>query len=198
MHLIHSRSTSDPGPAESVPLVDSASGQPLRLRTLVSLEHDDEELRVTFDYDDDRIVASLTDRDSDLYTEDVLEVFLSPSRLEEYFEFEVNPLGALFDARVTSPERHRSTMTVDRSWNCDGLRCEIQTASDGSTTTRRTTLTIPFACLGVSSPARGERWRGNFYRIDRAPAGDSFAAWNPTLATPPDFHLPDRFGVIVF
>jgi Carbohydrate-binding family 9 len=54
---------------------------------------------------------------------------------------------------------------------------------------------IPFAALGTSAPAPGERWRANFYRIDRANGGE-LSAWAPTHAEPPEFHLPDRFGVL--
>ena len=50
--------------------------------------------------------------------EDVFEVFLSPSDPPTvYYEFEINPLGALFDARIESPEGRRETMRVDVSWN---------------------------------------------------------------------------------
>ena len=55
------------------------------------------------------------------------------------------------------------------------------------------TLRIPLASLhpGPLPP----RWRANFYRIDRG-AEDEFSAWSPTLADPPDFHVPERFGVL--
>jgi hypothetical protein len=56
---------------------------------------------------------------------------------------------------------------------------------------------IPFASLGVVGPRTGARWRANFYRIDQASGGE-YSAWSPTFADPPDFHLPDRFGVLAF
>ena len=36
-------------------------------------------------------------------------------------------------------------------------------------------------------------WRANFYRIDRGER-DEYSAWRPTLRSPPDFHVPARFG----
>ena len=42
-----------------------------------------------------------------------------------YYEFEVNPLGALFDARVESPDGRRDTMRVDVSWNCPGFSARV-------------------------------------------------------------------------
>lgn len=188
-----------PSSGTDQPLVDSATGGDLRLPTRVGLARDDEALIVTFAGEDDQVVATLTGRDEDLFTEDVVEIFLAPERLEEYFEIEVNPLGALFDARVTSPLRRRDSMIVDRSWDCEGLSATIEDFSSSDSVRRvRTRVTIPFAGMGVPVPRSGDTWRGNFYRIDRGSHGASFGAWSPTGASPPDFHLPDHFGRIVF
>jgi hypothetical protein len=46
-------------------------------------------------------------------------------------------------------------------------------------------------------PHAGDTWRGNLYRIDAGPPPE-FTAWSPTMRTPPDFHVPARFGRIVF
>ena len=49
------------------------------------------------------------------------------------------------------------------------------------------------------APAEGEVWRANFFRIDRHPKlGDDFSAWQPTMRTPPDFHVVGAFGTIRF
>jgi hypothetical protein len=46
-------------------------------------------------------------------------------------------------------------------------------------------------------PGQGSRrWRANFYRIDRG-TEDEYSAWCPTLADPPDFHVPRCFGTLV-
>ena len=59
-------------------------------------------------------------------------------------------------------------------------------------------MRIPFAAFPeVNPPKPGDVWRGNFYRIDRAEPPE-FTAWSPTLETPPNFHVPERFGYIVF
>ena len=46
-------------------------------------------------------------------------------------------------------------------------------------------------------PAPNEQWRMNLYRIERGEA-EEFTAWSPTLKSPPDFHVPSRFGTLVF
>jgi len=49
-----------------------------------------------------------------------------------------------------------------------------------------------------AGPGGFEALRANFYRIDRPADGDpEFTAWSPTLVDPPDFHKPDRFGLLL-
>lgn len=180
-------------------LVDARDGSPAALPTRISLWRDDARLYVLFAAEDDEIVATKRRHDDDLWTEDVFEVFLAPERPESYFELEVNPLGTIFDARVSSPERRRQSMAVDRSWTCSGLWPAIRINRVGATLNALDALlAIPFRALGVESPDAGTEWRANFYRIDRSTRGDSFAAWAPTMADPPDFHRPDHFGSLVF
>jgi hypothetical protein len=94
-------------------------------------------------------------------------------------------------------------MRVDRDWRCEGWERGVRVRG---TLDRRDDVdvwwsvewAIPFAALpGGRAPAPGERWRANFFRIDQA-RGGQYSAWSPTFADPPDFHLPDRFGVIEF
>ena len=88
----------------AVQLRDARTGSAPRLATAVRVGLRDGALCVRFDGRDAGVVATLTQRDDPLWTEDVFEVFLAaedPPR--RYFEVEVNPLGALFDARSESP-----------------------------------------------------------------------------------------------
>lgn len=135
------------------------------------------------------MVATLTKRDDALWKEDVFEVFLSPHDPPlVYYEFEVNPLGALFDARVESAEGRRATMRVDVSWNCPGFSARVRRRADRWSAL----LAIPLAPMGGQA---AKAWRANFYRIDRGER-DEYTAWSPTLADPPDFHVPSRFGYL--
>ena len=149
-------------------------------------------LCVRFDGKDDGVVATYTGHDEPLWKEDVFEVFLSPRQNPTvYYEFEVNPLGTLFDARVASPDLRRATMRVDAAWECPGFAARVTR----NPARWSASLRIPLAPLCPGSPP--STWRANFYRIDRG-ARDEFSAWSPTLADPPDFHLPERFGVLRF
>ncbi len=41
-------------------------------------------------------------------------------------------------------------------------------------------------------------WRANLYRIERPRDGGAaeFSCWSPTFTNPPDFHRPERFGLL--
>ena len=171
-------------------LRDARAGAAPRLRTAVRVGLRGGDLCVRFDGRDDGVVASLTDRDGPLWQEDVFEVFLSPEdppRL--YYEFEVNPLGTLFDARVSSPDLARATMRVETAWDCAGFAARV-TRGPGRWSA---SLRIPLGPLCGRN--RRPRWRANFYRIDRGTL-DEYSSWSSTLADPPDFHVPERFGVL--
>ena len=171
-------------------LQDARNGEPPRLATAVRLGIRGGILLVRFDGRDRGVVATLTERDDPLWKEDVFEVFLSPEEPPAvYYEFEVNPLGALFDARIESPQGRRETMRVDVSWNCPGFSASVRRREGRWSAVFK----IPLAPMASSGALQ---WRANFYRIDRGER-DEYSAWGPTGADPPDFHRPERFGYLI-
>ena len=171
-----------------------------RLATHVAAWFDDAYLTVLFTGADDHMEARHLVHDAPLYEEDVVEVFLAPDGLTRYFELEVSPRGTTFDAAIDSPDGVRATMTADRGWTCEGLVAAVRRVveSDGMATVD-TLIRIPFASLERPTPGDGERWRGNFFRIDRHPRlGDEYSAWQPTLRDPADFHVAAAFGTLRF
>lgn len=170
-----------------------------RLPTTVAAYYDDSCLYVIFRGRDDLMKAGFTERDDPVYNEDAVEVFLAPESPGQYFEIEVSPIGTIFDARIESPDGDRRTMRADISWNCPGLWAALwrDSLEDGGSLFA-VTLAVPFAGLGRATPAPGETWRGNFFRVDRSPHGDEYSAWQPTLRNPPDFHVPAVFGELRF
>jgi hypothetical protein len=102
-------------------------------------------------------------------------------------------------------------MLVDTSWDCPGLVTAVHVEGDLHTSRPETrdpkpdahswwsaVIAIPFAAFPeVNAPNTGDMWRANFYRIDRVDPPE-FTAWSPTLETPPNFHVPERFGFLVF
>jgi len=152
-------------------------------------------LLVRFDGRDDGWIATRTRRDDALWLEDVFEVFLAPvDPPHTYYEFEVNPLGTVFDARIESPRLSRPTICVDVLWDCRGFTARV-TRREGLWSA---VLRIPLARLSEGTPST--IWRANFFRVDRGGRNhpDEYSAWSPTLRDPPDFHDARRFGVLRF
>jgi hypothetical protein len=184
-----------PRGCERVPLRLAINGAVPRQVTTIAAYFDEAHFNVVFSGVDDAIVATHLEHDAPLYEEDVVEVFLAPSKLTEYFEIEVNPLGTTFDARIESPDGVRATMRTDLAWTCDDLFAAVRRDGD----LFDVVLRIPFAALGAHEPADGEEWRANFFRIDRSSEGGTeFMAWQPTLRNPADFHVAAAFGTLRF
>lgn len=124
---------------------------------------------------DKDIWGHLTERDSPTYKEDVLEVFLRPDlRGPGYYNFEINPLGTVYDA--FSMRRNAGGPDDDRwkRWNCEGLLVGIDikgTVNDWSDIDEYWCLevAIPFAGLPTLDgriPSPGEAWGFHLSRYD--------------------------------
>lgn len=184
-----------PDACEPVRLRRSTDGARPRLATTVALYRDERHLTAVFVADDDEVVATHLQHDAPLYQEDVVELFLAPEENGTYFELEVNPLGTVFDARITSPDGVRATMKADLAWTCDGIFRALRRMNGRL----EVVIRMPFSSFGVASPNGRAAWRGNIFRIDRSKrAGDEFTAWRPTMKNPPDFHVVAAFGALVF
>lgn len=179
-----------PAGCTPVALRRASDGAAPRLFTQLVLSHDGACLTALFLGEDDGVAATFLRHDEPLWKEDVVELFLAPERPSRYFEIEVNPLGTTFDAVIDSPDLDRATMATDLAWTCEGLSAFVRSTPVSLDVVVR----VPFASLGAS--AEGE-WRANFFRIDRGSA-DEYSAWQPTMKTPPDFHVPRVFGGLSF
>lgn len=176
------------------PLVLAADGSPAERPTLVRVGWDDAALHIRFDCTDDHAWGTYRRRDAPLYEEEVVEVFLAPGEDDpvDYFELEVSPLGALFDARIHNPTSRRADLIADVSWDCPGVVWD--TGRSGARQDWWAILSIPWQGIAPSGDIP-EVWRANFYRIERPADGPAeFSCWSSTLTEPADFHKPARFG----
>ena len=177
-----------------MPLVRASDGAPPRLSTSLRVAWRAGHLLVRFDGRDDGWIATKTRRDDALWEEDVFEVFLAPEDPPHtYYEFEVNPLGTLFDAKIESPRLVRPTMCIDVLWDCRGLAAHVTRRERAWSAVFR----IPLAPMaGQETPTR---WRANFFRVDRGGKKnpDEYSSWSPVMRDPVDFHDARRFGTLL-
>ena len=188
-------------------LCEPIAGKAARHRTRVRLLYNDRYLYVGFQCEDDFVWGTLRERDSPIYDEECVEVFLCPTgnpRL--YYELNVSPLDTVFDAfilngRPVGGERVRFIGLKD--FTCEGLVTKV--AIDGKIGERgargwSAEYAVPFkAIVGAPTeiPRPGERWFINLFRIDALnPQERDYYSWVPTGAV--DFHRPWRFGILKF
>jgi len=180
------------------PLVNNTDGSPSPIRTEVRILYDDTFIYFAFRNTDENIWATMTQRDQHLWEEEVDEVFVQrdPQR-PNYIELEINPRGAIFDAYFSDVRK-----PVDAAnWNSKNLRWAVHVDGtvDGQPGDKQWTceIALPLEDLRPAPhrpPQPGDRWRVNFYRIERVPV-QARLAWSGRHR---DFHVPAMFGEIVF
>lgn len=180
------------------PLVRTTDGGPAEQPTTVRAAWNEQGLHIRFECQDRHAWGNLTRRDDPIYQEEAVEVFLAPGVENpiDYLEFEVSPLGVLWDGRIHNPTSRRADMATDPGYDCPAIRWEA-----GRLGSARqdwwAELVLPWDGIAPGAHPLPRLWRANFYRIERPEGGPpEFTAWSPTLVEPADFHKPSRFGVL--
>jgi hypothetical protein len=165
---------------------------------------DDDCLYVAFNCAADDVWATLTQRDEALWNEPVVEVFLDPlGEGKSFFEFQTNPLGAIYDSYVSDASQSDDWRKW-RQWNCAGLKTVVFV--DGGLSTPycgsgwSALFTVPLASLEEACgrrPEAGAVWRANFARYDyrRECPRPELTCWAPVVDRFDDL---GRFGSITF
>ena len=79
----------------STPFVDIVTGEPAFFPTRCCLVWDDIHLYIAFDVPEPHVRATLTERDSPIYNDNDVEVFIAGR--DAYYEFEVNAFGTIYE-----------------------------------------------------------------------------------------------------
>jgi len=153
-----------------------------------------------FDCADDRIACTDLRDGDDLWTEDVVELFLWPDESQRvYFEYELSPLGRELPLLVSNAA---GTFMGWSPWHYDGdRRVRRATAVRGraATTGWSAEFFVPFALLrGLANvpPIPGTRWRANLCRIDHDAGSPRLFSWATGITT--SFHAIEKFGTLTF
>jgi len=167
---------------------------------------DDQHLYFAFVAEDPDIWSHYTQRDQNLWEEEVVEVYLDPDGDgKNYREFEVNPRNAVVDLNIPQGI-DIGDVEVARKWDAVNLQAAVRangTINRREDTDRSWTVELALAWEDLTPegtpPKIGEVWRAQLYRIDRSrtlpgPEKQEFSGWSPTDT----FHNPLRFGRLVF
>lgn len=155
--------------------------------TAVFFAYDDNNLYMAvYGYESvmDSLVATMTERDSDVYTEDAFGLLFEPdSELGFAYQVYINPVGTVYDQKITrGSDGH---WAGDPVWNGD---YEIKTTigDDAYVIEAR----IPLEQIGATIDS-GDSWRVNFRR-KQLHASNAYAFQNPWS------YDPHYFGLLEF
>jgi hypothetical protein len=191
--------------ARLMPFVGHDTMAPARGATDVRIWYDQAALYLGWTCEDLDIQATLTQRDSRFWEEEVVEFFVTPAALDRYFELQWNPLGGTFDAIIANdigPDGRSKQIKGDWSYTAAGMTFAVRvdgTVQQSGDRDRQWTVEarVPFADLKTSTPQPGAVWRANFYRFSRDRGAETEQlSWSPTIW--PGFHQPTRFGYLRF
>ncbi|MCS6807460.1 MAG: carbohydrate-binding family 9-like protein [Bacteroidota bacterium] len=184
-------------------VLSDGSGVP-QSTTRATMLWDSTYLYVGFECYDTDIIATMKKRDSKLWEEEVVELFLAPSAPEQrgYTEIEISPLNTVLDLYVREV---RGTMPIALPYSTYNLsiRSAVHVRGTPNISTDTDTLwTVEIALpleelqlVNLPPIADGDVWNVNLYRIERFPRRE-LIAWSPTMQN--KFHVPSRFGSVLF
>ncbi|HWL52077.1 MAG TPA: sugar-binding protein [Chthoniobacteraceae bacterium] len=189
----------DPGWKPTVAIADFlhlGTPTPAREATIVRFAYDDEYLYVAAECEESllnlatqkthEVRTSARERDGKVFEDDSVLLILRPAGGDACFEFAVNPLGTLADARSSA-----SALWAGRnpSWNS---RARVAaTVHDGSWSFE---MAIPWSDFPGARPSANELWSVVLARVARG--RDEYSSWNPSRAQ--GIHTPEAFGTLVF
>ena len=183
-----------PGPGEA---------RPAREATRARLLWDRDWLYFCAELDDADVSADVKEHDGPMWRNDVFEIFLKPAeKYPGYFEFEVNPFGAVLDAFFPDADSRRDPGQLKKGeFHVEAkvaIRGTLNNAGDrdqGWTVEGR----IPWSDFSSAGgrPAPGETWRFTLTRVNGAGRSQELSSVAPL--SQPSFHrteeyLPLRFA----
>ncbi len=189
--------------AEWLPLTRVNGGAPYATRA--KLLYSDTGIYALVNSADARLTNTLAADNTDLFKEDVVEVFLWPDETQPlYFEYELSPLD--YELPLLIPNHEGRFVGWLPGWYQGERRCRHATRVHGGPKAAGAAVSgwtaemfMPYALLPFSArnpPRPGMRWRANIYRIDYDAGTPTQWAWAP--ATGDDFHAYREFGALIF
>jgi len=177
----------------------------LEYRTRIKVLWSDIGIYFFADCEDSKLSCTKTNHYSELYLEDVLEIFLWPDEEEiVYFEYEISPLGFELPLIVPNAEGTfhgwlpflaRLNRKIFACTRVIGGEKKPQAPVKGW----QAEFYIPFKLLkGLKKnpPVAGMRWRANICRIDYDKSPRTQWSWAPAVGE--DFHNYQAYGSFIF
>ena len=171
--------------------------------TKVKVLYSEKGLYFLFDCADKKLTTTIVGDNKNIYTEDVVEVFLwTEESFPVYFEYELSPTN--YELTIMVPN-YNGKFLGWLPWNYEGDRkTRHETSVKGGKRESGSSVKgwmaeffIPYSLLAPLPkvpPVSGTRWRANMYRIDYD-KGTAHFAWQKTNKS---FHEYNKFGTFIF
>ncbi len=156
-----------------------------------------------FNCQDNKLTAKMNSNFMDLWTEDVVEVFIwTDESSPVYFEYEISPLNYELPILISNekgdivrwqPFHYDSDRKTRHNTNVQGGEKKSNAIISGWTAE----FFIPYKLLrplNNITPKSGTKWRTNLYRVDH---DNGSASWSWQL-TSKSFHEYENFGILLF
>lgn len=168
--------------------------------------YDDANLYVIYQVKDRYVRSVTTEFNGPVSTDSCVEFFFSPDAQFplKYFNLEINAGGTPLMFHVTKPRTELKKLTTEE------LK-EIQIAHSlpaivdpeiSEPVTWTIECRVPLSLLkkysNVSHPAKGVKWKANFYKTGSETSNPNYLTWSFVDNPQPDFHLPQYFGTLEF
>jgi len=134
---------------------------------------------------DRKLYTKARRRDSDVWADDCVELYILPHPKVGYKQIAINPLGTVFD------QSFRPGRGGDRSWNANvKVAVSVQPGKGW-----KVALSVPYKDLAAYA-GKDQTWRFNVTRVrkGRGKAPDQEYTWSVLPSA--DFHQPGAFGAI--
>ena len=173
----------------------TVAGEPASEQTVATGSWDDDAIAIVIDCEDDKVVATHTERDAaDMWRDDCVEIFLDPghshSPMSSWFHVLVSAAGGIHDEQgpVTGWYSTGAVVSGNAKFDAPNLTAEVVRTPTGW----RARVRIPWQDLG-SKPAVGDVWGFNLNRTNHP--DDEYLCFSPTHGA---FYNIHQWGHLAF
>jgi len=197
----------EPAWAETEPLTDFRllrTFEKPATETAVRFCYDEANLYVLFDCQDDDLFVLYDQRDANIWESDAVELFFKPVEDNPiYYEFEVAPNNAVFDARMVNTGS--GGFQRWKAWNC-GIRTAVTVRGTVNEWRDRdqgytVEVAIPLAAFSETigdRPLDGQTWRFTAVRVDLSVTLDVPQRSTTANVADGDIHRKDGYFTLAF
>ena len=172
--------------------------------TRVKIMYSEKGIYFLFDCTDKKLTSTILEDFGALFKEDVVEVFLWPdTSVPIYLEYEVSPLN--YELAILVPNIKGRPQGWKPWFYDEHNRVQHETSAQGGQKKSMASVEgwqaeffIPYVLMNPivqAPPKSGEKWKGNFYRIDYDNKETAYYSWQKTSGS---FHDFKKFGTLIF